>query len=166
MAASKSSKNKGFEIIIKDKGLSVLFARVAKVPDDAACHVGVMGDPELVKIAAYHELGGKGRRPPMRSFLRRTAEAFKRKYAEIARAAYAKFLDGTWTMDQALTAVGIEAVSDVRRTIIKSVPPALADSTIRQKERKGLPRPRTALYGAGKLYAAIRMLIPVRTGGK
>lgn len=216
-----TSKTKGAQIVIIDRGMDSLLARVAKLPEESPVQVGVFGDRETARIAALHEFGGgapakapaktarkpkgivararrairarvrkmlrrgsatsrrssAGRggqdadkfgkpgqgRPPKRSFLRATAEKFKSKYARLAGMGYGNFLDGRWNIQQAMTAVGIEAVADIQAAIIKGIDPKLVKSTVMAKQRKGLPRPKTALYATGKLFNAIRMIMPKGT---
>lgn len=156
---------RAMEVRIEDRGLSVLFIRVKGAPDEIQSRVGVHGDSELALIASVHEMGSLDGHTPKRSYLRRTAELFRTKYEKIAQKAYANFLDGEWTLEQAMTAVGVEAVSDVKRSILKGIPPKLQPATVRSKQRRGLPRPKTPLYGAGKLFEAIRQLVITKDKG-
>ncbi len=150
------------KVSIVDKGLDRLLARVS-AKDDAAVEVGVLdaADAETVLIAQVHELGlGNA---PQRSFLRATVTKNRQRYAELSKRAYAKFVDGDWSLVQALTAVGEEIRSDIQKTIIKGIPPRLQTETVKSKRRRGLPRPGTALYATGKLYEAIKArLVGVR----
>jgi hypothetical protein len=145
-------------VSVVDKGLGAMFARVSVAHTDAGVEVGVIEaeDPETALIAKVHEHGSEKRKIPQRSFLRSTVARNRERYVQLAKRAYSKFLDGNWSLVQALNAVGHEIKADIRRTIIKGIPPDLKKATISSKRRRGLPRPRTALYATGKLYEAIK----------
>lgn len=146
----------GIKVSIVDKGLDSVLGRLS-IKADLGIEIGVLEaeDPETAKIARIHELGLGNM--PQRSFLRSTMEKNRRRYADLVARAMGKFTDGTWSLSQALTAVGAEIRSDVQKTIMKGIPPPLQDETVKRKRRKGLPRPRTALYATGKLFEAIKM---------
>lgn len=146
------------KISIVDKGFGALLTKIEK-NNDVRSEIGVIDaeDPETAMIARVHELGLGNN--PQRSFMRATVAKNRQRYALLVKRAFAKFMDGDWTMFQAMRAVGEEIRSDIQQAIIKGVPPALKAATIASKRRRGLPRPRTALYASGKLYEAIKLRI-------
>lgn len=154
----------GISVTIKDKGMDDLMARVRSIAAESAAEIGIIEaeDPETAMIARAHELGLGN--VPQRSFLRRTIEAGRRRYPNMCKQAFARVLDGSWSMDQALRAVGEEIASDVKVTIMKGVEPVLQGRTVRRKTKLGLPRPKTPLYATGKMYEAIKMRI-AKAGG-
>lgn len=161
---TSTKRSKGFEVKIVDNGLQAFFARVTGSPDVSG-EVGVLdGDAETVKIARIHELGLGNM--PQRSFLRRTMELFKDRYAALGAKAYGMFLDGKWTIEQAMNAVNAEVESDVKKTILRGIPPKLKPATIKAKQKKGMPRPKTALYATGRLFSSIKHRVKTLGGAK
>lgn len=142
-------------------GLEGLIARMTAPRNDilGQLEVGVISaeDEETAFIARVHEFGTDT--IPQRSFLRSTLATNRAKYIALSRTALGKYTDGDWTMKKGITSVGIEMQADVKRTIMKNVPPPLADETVKAKMRKGLSRARIALYASGKLYNAIQYRI-------
>ncbi len=141
---------------VVDKGLGGLFARVRGIDPSVAGEVGVIdpADPETSLIAKVHELGLGNN--PQRSFLRATMELNKARYTKLASKAYANFLDGKWSVEQAMKAVNVEIVADIQKRIMKGIKPALEKATVASKKRRGLTRAKTALYATGKLFASIK----------
>ncbi len=146
----------GMSLTVKDKGFDGLFARVKGINTTVAGEVGVIEpeDPETTYIARVHELGLGNN--PQRSFLRKTMDLYRDRYRKLATQAYGNFLDGKWTITQAMKAVNVEIVADIQKRLLRGIPPKLESATVRSKERRGLPRPKTALYATGKLFNAIK----------
>ncbi len=144
------------KVSIVDKGLGAVLARlISAASQDAGVEAGsIGGGKETATIARVHELGLGNN--PQRSYLRATVARHRVRYAELSRRAFGKYMDGDWTLAQALTALGVELQSDIKKAIIKSIAPALKLQTITRKRRLGMPRPRTALYATGKFYESIK----------
>lgn len=155
---------KSIEIKVVDKGLDALFVRINKASAILPSEIGVIGaDSDTGYIARVHELGlGNA---PARSFLRATIEAGKRRYTGMSKVAYGKFIDGAWSIQQAMMAVAVEIKSDIQARILRGIAPALQPATVAGKKRKGMPKPKTALFATGKLFNSIRVRLPKWAGG-
>lgn len=165
MAPRKPGKGGGISLHVVDKGLTSLFLRIDRTAPILPSEIGVIGAPDsdTAFIARVHELGlGNA---PARSFLRATIDAGRQKYSAMSRAAYGKFLDGTWTLQQAMMSVATEVKADIQARILRGIAPALAPSTVRAKTRAGMPRPRTPLVATTALFNAIRVRLPKWAGG-
>lgn len=142
-------------------GLDGLIARLTAPKNDilGRLEVGVISaeDDETAFIARVHEFGTDT--IPQRSFLRSTLAANRTKYIGLSKTAMQHYTDGDWTMKKSLTSVGIEIQADIKKTIMKNVPPPLAEETVKAKMRQGLSRARIALYASGKLYNSIHYRI-------
>lgn len=147
------------EIGFVDKGLKGVFGRVRHaagfVPD---VEVGAIDSaPETVMIARVHELGlGTA---PQRSFLRRTIEIGRHRYAAISKRVFGLYLDGRMSLAHAIQSVGIEMVSDVKARIMKGIPPPLKEETVARKKRLGMPRPSIALLATMRLFNSIKLRV-------
>jgi hypothetical protein len=118
--------------------------------------VGVFGSEQTAKIAAIHENGTK--RIPKRSFIRATMKQRGKHYRAKFKTAMENWTAGA-DLDKELLIIGNQLASDIRKTIIRGIKPALADSTIASKKRRGLAKPHVALYATGALYNAIKARI-------
>lgn len=147
------------EITVVDRGLAKILARCKNFPAQAEARVGVIAaaDPETALIARVHEYGlGTA---PQRSFLRRTVERGKRRYAALSKRVFGEALEGLIDFERAISIVGIEIKADIQSAILKGIAPALKPATVARKRRLGMPRPKTALYATGKLFESIKMRI-------
>lgn len=154
----------GIQIRVVDKGLDALFIRINRAAAILPSEIGVIGsDSETGFIARVHELGlGNA---PARSFLRSTMETGRRRYTAMTKIAYGKFLDGAWSIQQAMMAVATEIKSDIQARILRGIAPALRAQTVKAKRRAGMPKPKTALFATGKLFNSIRVRLPKWAGG-
>lgn len=103
---------------------------------------GSEGDdiPTLAEVAASHEYGGKNGRPPMRSYLRSTADAEGRAWLSGLRAAIRAYASGDEAgYTQRVRTMGVLATGQIRGTIRRRIAPPLAASTIAAR-RKGPAR--------------------------
>ncbi len=158
--AADAKRNGGVSVSFVDKGLSSLLARVQKANPVLPTEIGVIaaGDAETAYLARIHEMGlGTA---PQRSFLRGTLTANRKRYSALAGRAYAKFLDGTWSLEQASMAVAIEIVSDIQARILRGIAPRLAMATVAAKSHAGMSKPNTALFATGALFNSIRARLP------
>lgn len=161
---AKGGSGKGITIQVVDAGLAALFIRVDKAAAILPSEIGVIGgDAETGYIARVHE-EGRGNNP-QRSFLRATMAAGRKRYAALSKRAYGKFLDGSWSLQQAMMAVAVEVKSDIQARILRGIAPALQAETVDSKRRAGMPKPRTALFATGKLFNSIRVRLPKWAGG-
>lgn len=161
--ATRVKRGKGVEIRVTDHGAEALFIRINRAAKILPCEVGVIdADEETARLAAYHEMGTAT--VPQRSFLRRTMEIGRSRYAKISKWAYGRFLDGDWTIQQALAEVGNTIKSDIQARILRGIAPPLRRATVEHKIFEGMVRPRTALYATGKLFNSIKMRLPKWAG--
>lgn len=157
-------RGKGITIQVVDAGLAALFIRIDRSAAILPSEIGVIGgDAETGFIARVHE-EGRGT-APQRSFLRATMVGGRKRYAALSKRAYAKFLDGSWTLPQAMMAVAVEVKSDIQARILRGIAPALAEETVDAKRHSGMPKPRTPLFATGKLFNSIRVRLPKWAGG-
>lgn len=91
------------------------------------------GGNSVVDIAMIHEFGAPAANIPERSFIRSTMVNQKGKIAAIAGKISVKVLTKNMSVPKALNILGIAAVSMIKRTITKSVPPPLKPDTVKAK---------------------------------
>jgi hypothetical protein len=114
-----------------------------------------------VVLAAIHEFGTE--HVPERSFIRSTFDAKREEYLELLRKLIPAVYDGKTTISNVLNIMGMKMKSDMKNAILEGsgIPPPLAPSTVKAKQRKGswrktpakdAPRP---LVDTGRLVAAI-----------
>lgn len=114
------------------------------------------------QVAAVHEYGSGDGRVPQRAFLRSTIDANRPKYLALMEKAAANVLSGKTTLPKLLAAVGLIAVTDVKRKIVRGPFLALAPSTV---ARKGSSRP---LVDTGQLLNSIasRVVLTGQSGAQ
>ncbi len=114
-----------------------------------------------VGLAAIHEFGTE--HVPERSFIRSTFDRKREDYLALLKKLVPAIYDGKASPWKVLSIVGMQMKWDMKNAILEGagIPPPLAPSTIRAKERKGrwrktpakdAPRP---LVDTGRLVAAI-----------
>ena len=113
-------------------------------------------DRKTKKVAYIHEHGAPSVGIPQRSFIRATIARNRRKYAAELRGLMKRVVAGKLTYDQAVLKVTETMVADIQNAILKGVPPALEQSTVKAKRRKGYAHPSTPLYASGKLFKSIK----------
>ncbi|MFU8806541.1 MAG: hypothetical protein ACNA8W_22210 [Bradymonadaceae bacterium] len=123
------------------------------VPADKGAFVykaedGVGGAP-LILIASVNEFGSDDGRIPERSYLRSTIDENRDHFGEFLGKGLVKVMDGKWTPDQVMDALGMEAVNKVQRKIDNLKEPPNAEATIK---RKGSSNP---LVDTGQLKQSI-----------
>lgn len=113
------------------------------------------------RIAAYQEYGT--RRIPKRPFLGPTAKARGKLWTKRIRNLLKSTGLGEQPLINAYELVGQEAAKDVQVTIEKMTEPALAESTVKRKRRRGKVNPEKLLVDTGTMEEAIRHRV-VRDG--
>ena len=130
---------------------------VAKEKGITTIEIGVFdASSATTTIAAVHEYGT--RTVPKRPFLSGTIRANRQKYNRIMREKLPQLVKRGWVTNVAgaLNELGKIIVADVRKSILRGIPPPLKPETVARKRKEGLQRPRTALYATGALYNAIK----------
>lgn len=156
------------KVTIVDRGLKAMVANVKANSGQFALDVGVHREQaeertsingESVSnadLALWHEFGNPKTNLPARPFLRTTMAENAAVYEKYLAQQFKLFLDSRQTLERAMANLGIVIVGDIRRKIIKGIPPALAATTLARKRRLGMPRPHVALYASGAMYNAIQ----------
>jgi hypothetical protein len=147
----------------RDRGLKRFFKRL-RVFDGLEVVVGIPAaegaenrdGTTLAGIAAAHEFGGPGNRPPQRSFLRDTFDIHAKKYGDLMEKATQRVLKNE-SPKKALFILGETARADVIDRINQGILPELSQVTI---DRKGSDLP---LVDTGQLRASIRSLVRKET---
>ena len=114
-----------------------------------------------VVLAAIHEFGTE--HVPERSFIRSTFDKNREEYLGIMRKLVSAIYDGKTSAQHVLNIIGMKMKWDMKNAILEGsgIPPPLAPSTIKKKQKKGrwrktpakdAPRP---LVDTGRLVAAI-----------
>lgn len=145
-------------IRVKDKGLGEFIASFNALGRREHARLGLFDakNEETAIIGAVHEYGAPDKNIPQRSYMRATFDENQQKYTDIARKELAAAAERPQiAVKNALNAVGHTMETDVKRAIIKRIPPPLSEKTIARKRRLGLPRPSIPLYATGQLYEAI-----------
>lgn len=93
---------------------------------------GEKAGQSVATVAFWQEYGTRTNTPP-RPFMRNTVAEKKERWAKILSIVLMHRAD----FAEALDAVGVEAVQDIRQTIQKGVPPSSAPSTVAFKKRIG-----------------------------
>lgn len=114
---------------------------------------GSVGGLTIAQYGAVNEFGGG--HVPERSFIRRTHDENRSKYADFLDKAYDKILRGKAKVIPSLTALGERVASDIRRTITAVRTPPNAPATI-SKKRSSNPLIDT---GAMRNWVRSRVLI-------
>jgi hypothetical protein len=114
-----------------------------------------------VVLAAIHEFGTE--HVPERSFIRSTFDKNREEYLGIMRKLVPAIYEGKTSAQHVLNIIGMKMKWDMKNAILEGsgIPPPLAPSTIKKKQKKGrwrktpakdAPRP---LVDTGRLVAAI-----------
>jgi hypothetical protein len=119
------------------------------VPQDAIPYPD--GTP-VALVGAVHEFGSSN--VPERSFIRTAINENLDKYIGMAERGSKKVVEGKLSFEQVANLIGTEAQGDIQDKITEISTPALAASTLRQREKKGsTPNP---LVDTGQLRQSIR----------
>lgn len=116
--------------------------------DNAYVEIGVLGDAgdavdadgnetgiSLALIASVHEYGSPKRKIPERSFILSTMTESAGKFNEATNSLIGKIVDGAISSKDALSLLGLMIQTAIKKKIQSNIPPALAQSTIDQKNR-------------------------------
>lgn len=117
------------------------------------------GGPTNADIAKWMEFGDtkSNRPPPPRPWLRPVMIANKKIYAKVLADLIKKhYLTGLKTSAEVLLMLGQIIVSDIRKNILRGIPPALSDKYVATKRKKGMARPDTPLFATGAFFNAIK----------
>jgi hypothetical protein len=87
----------------------------------------------LLDIASINEFGSDDGHVPMRSFVRAWFDNAEPELRKEIASLMEGVLDGTFTKDQILDAIGLSAVGKMQANISQGVPPPNAPSTIQKK---------------------------------
>jgi len=165
MAAKRDSsgrfvKGGGNRVTDIDHGYKKLLARMTELTKrPRGVYVGVRSkdgveiepgeELNLAQIAAVNEFGSEDGHVPERSYLRSTLDENQEKYEKMLIDASVAYVTGKRDLDTSLKVLGVIAVSDVQRKIVKLRAPPNAPATI---ARKGSSNP---LIADGRLHASI-----------
>lgn len=94
------------------------------------------GAPTVAEVALWAEFGTK--RSPERSFLRSAIDEGQHQIDRWRVELLEQVKDGKMTVEKALEALGFRAQVLVQNKIKSGVPPANAESTLREKRREGV----------------------------
>ncbi len=119
----------------------------AKYPD---------GTP-VATVAMIHEFGAPGANIPARPFMRPTIADKGPEWNENIAKGIRAVLAGRTTADNVLTQVGMQAAGHIRQAISQVRSPALAASTIAQRERNG--RTDQPLHDTGLMIATLTSIV-------
>jgi hypothetical protein len=106
-------------------------------------------------VALWNEFGT--RFAPERSFIRSALHENKSKINKWRGELIQNMVTKGWSMDKALTAMGLRIQFLIQNKIKSNVPPPLAASTARQKRRKGLAE--VTLIDSGLLLRSIKFKV-------
>jgi phage gpG-like protein len=125
-----------------------------------------------VQLAVIHEFGAPSVGIPARSFIRAPFDAKRNDYLQELRKHVRGVYEGRAFLHKVLSIMGLKMEWDQKNAVLQGegIPPPLADSTIKAKERKGrwntaakeAPRP---LVDTGRLVASISHAV-VGVGGE
>ena len=151
----------GVKISISTIGIKKLRAQIGRrsrlltigVHEEATADVDDGNTKKSVKVAPYaaaNEFGTE--RIPSRPFLKNTMKEHSKDWERLLIAELKNRGNGLQT---ALNAVGNAATGDVKATITEGNFTALKPQTIKNKERKGRPKPSAILIDTGSLIKSI-----------
>lgn len=109
----------------------------------------------MAELAAVHEFGSPAAHIPERSFLRRTFDLRRRDIHKLVENVTEHFVEGTYSIDQALGVLGEWMVAAVRNTIVsRQVVPRLEES---EAGRRTIARKKSTLtlVDTGRLLSSI-----------
>jgi hypothetical protein len=145
---------------IKQKGDSKkVLNKILKSLSDKDILVGVPRDApaypdgtSVAQVAAKHEFGSAVDAIPERSFLRTAIAENTDNYIKMASKGGKKVVDGTLSMDNLLSLIGLQAETDVRDKITNLTEPPLSPRTVaKRKDKSDNP-----LVDTGHLRRSIR----------
>lgn len=112
----------------------------------------------VVEVALWNEFGTET--TPSRSFIRSTMDDKEQVINQWRDEMIANILFKQWTVEKALEAMGFRIQLLIQNKIKSNVPPALADSTMRAKIKKG--RPAVTLIDSGLLLRSITYKVHIK----
>jgi hypothetical protein len=128
-------------IVDRDIGFQDLLDVFDNMEEGVYVEVGVPATAEeyddgtnLALVASVNEFGSEDGRIPERSFLRSTMDEQREHFAKLYGRFLGRVVEGKWTPEEALEALGLEAASKVQRKIDNLKEPPNAEATIDRKE--------------------------------
>lgn len=121
--------------------------------------IGVLGDDgkgdvNIVSIATIHEFGAPKAGIPERSFIRANFDKNEDEYFEQIKGYLDRVFQGEISAKTLYKKMGQTVAQDTQKLIRKKIPPALKDSTIKARKKRG-NKGKTPLIDTGRLYGAI-----------
>lgn len=109
-------------------------------------------------VAQTQEYGSPARRIPPRPFVRTTIEDKSEEWSDVMGLGLKAVLQGERSPLQVFTAVGDQAVGDIRMTIGMINDPPLEPVTVENRKKKGL-EPYKPLQATGKMYSTCSYIV-------
>jgi len=113
---------------------------------------------QVAYIAQILELGYASKNIPPFAMLRQTIDMHENEWKRFLQQMSLRIVKGQMTLDQAMEALGLLVSGDIRKTISTITSPALKQSTIKARQRRGNSSTKP-LVDSGLLLATVTSLV-------